>query len=77
MGIGVWQLVLILAIVVVIFGLGKFPKMATDIASGIKNFKKGMKEGEVDAKSEDTAAISKDEAASAESTDNASEKKDA
>jgi sec-independent protein translocase protein TatA len=57
MGIGVWQLVLILLIVVVIFGLGKFPKMAGDVAKGIKNFKSGMKEGA------EEASISKDESA--------------
>jgi len=79
MGIGVWQLVLILLIVVVIFGLGKFPKMAGDVAKGIKNFKSGMKDGAEEAtKEEEPASISKDEAAPETSSDTvSSEKKDA
>lgn len=79
MGIGVWQLVLILLIVVVIFGLGKFPKMAGDVAKGIKNFKSGMKEGAAEAtKEDDQASISKDEAAPVSGDEKtSSDKKDA
>ncbi len=44
MGIGVWQVVLILVIVVIIFGAGKLPRVMGDVAKGIKNFKSGMKE---------------------------------
>ncbi len=44
MGIGVWQVVLILLIVVIIFGAGKLPRVMGDVAKGIKNFKSGMKE---------------------------------
>ncbi len=44
MGIGVWQVVLVLAIVLIIFGAGKLPRVAGDIAKGVKNFKKGLSE---------------------------------
>ncbi len=44
MGIGPWQIVLILVIVLIIFGAGKLPRVAGDIAKGVKNFKKGMSE---------------------------------
>ncbi len=44
MGIGVWQVVIILVIVVIIFGAGKLPHVMGDVAKGIKNFKKGMAE---------------------------------
>jgi sec-independent protein translocase protein TatA len=42
MGIGVWQLVLILAIVVLLFGARKLPGVAGDVAKAIKSFKSGM-----------------------------------
>lgn len=42
--IGVWQVLLILAIVLIIFGAGKLPRVMGDVAKGVKNFKEGMKE---------------------------------
>lgn len=53
MGIGVWQVILILVIVLIIFGAGKLPKVMGDVAKGIKNFKSGLGEegGGEDAKS--------------------------
>ncbi len=42
MGIGVWQLVLILAIVILLFGARKLPSVAGDVAKAIKSFKGGM-----------------------------------
>ncbi len=47
MSIGPWQIILILVIVLIIFGAGKLPRVAGDLAKGIKNFKKGMNEDEV------------------------------
>lgn len=47
MSIGIWQLVLILVIVVLIFGAGKLPNVMGDVATGIKNFKKGLKDEEL------------------------------
>jgi sec-independent protein translocase protein TatA len=44
MGIGVWQVVLVLVVVLIIFGAGKLPKVMGDVAKGIKNFKSGMAE---------------------------------
>ena len=46
MSIGVWQVVLILLVVLIIFGAGKLPKVMGDVAKGVKNFKQGMKEDE-------------------------------
>lgn len=42
MSIGIWQLLLILAIVFVIFGAGKLPKVMGDLAKGLKNMKEGL-----------------------------------
>lgn len=44
MSIGIWQVVLILVIVLIIFGAGKLPRVMGDVAKGVKNFKKGMSE---------------------------------
>lgn len=42
MSIGIWQIVLILVIVLIIFGAGKLPRVMGDVAKGIKNFKEGL-----------------------------------
>ncbi len=50
MSIGIWQVVLILVIVLILFGAGKLPKVMGDVAAGVKNFKRGMKDDEDDDK---------------------------
>ncbi len=50
MSIGIWQVVLILLIVLIIFGAGKLPRVMGDVAKGVKNFKAGLKDdGDEDA----------------------------
>ncbi|OSQ37781.1 Sec-independent protein translocase subunit TatA/TatB [Thalassospira mesophila] len=44
MSIGVWQIVLILAIVLIIFGAGKLPRVMGDMGKGIRSFKSGINE---------------------------------
>ena len=55
MGIGVWQVVLVLVIVLIIFGAGKLPKVMGDVAKGVKNFKSGMAEETADSQKEPVA----------------------
>ena len=55
MGIGVWQVVLVLVIVLIIFGAGKLPKVMGDVAKGVKNFKSGMADEPVDSRKEPVA----------------------
>ena len=40
---GVWELVLILLIVVVIFGVGKLPQLGDSLGKSIRNFRKSFK----------------------------------
>lgn len=40
--IGIWQLVLIFAIILVLFGAGRIPKIMKDLGSGLRAFKKGI-----------------------------------
>lgn len=44
MSIGIWQVVLVLLIVLIIFGAGKLPRVMGDVAKGVKNFKSGLKD---------------------------------
>ena len=44
MGISIWQIVLVLVIILILFGAGKIPRVMGDVAKGIKSFKKGMSE---------------------------------
>ncbi len=44
---GMGELVIIFLIVLVLFGAGKIPKIAKDVGSGIRDFKKAMN-GELD-----------------------------
>ena len=38
-GLGHWEIILILVIILIVFGAGKLPKVAGEIAKGIKSFK--------------------------------------
>jgi len=55
MSIGIWQIVLVLVIVMILFGAGKLPRVMGDVAKGVKSFKSGLKDDEDD---EDTASAS-------------------
>jgi sec-independent protein translocase protein TatA len=43
--IGLPEMLIILAIVILIFGANRLPELGKGIGAGIKNFKSGMKEG--------------------------------
>jgi len=51
--IGIWELILILVIVLIIFGAGKLPKIAKAIGEGIREFKKATKEKESEEKTKE------------------------
>jgi sec-independent protein translocase protein TatA len=46
MGISIWQLLIVLAIVVVLFGTKKLRNMGGDLGAAIRNFKNAVNEGE-------------------------------
>ena len=50
MGFSIWQLVIILAIVMLLFGTKKLSNIGSDIGGAIKNFKKSMHDGEEEGK---------------------------
>jgi sec-independent protein translocase protein TatA len=52
MSIGIWQVILILLIVLIIFGAGKLPNVMGDVAKGVKSFKAGLKDDEAETPAE-------------------------
>ncbi|NOZ88031.1 MAG: twin-arginine translocase TatA/TatE family subunit [Deltaproteobacteria bacterium] len=44
MGLGIWELILILLIVVIVFGAGRLPELGSALGKGIRNFKKATNE---------------------------------
>ena len=42
----IWQLLIVLVIVLLLFGRGKIPQLMGDMAKGIKSFKRGMTDEE-------------------------------
>ena len=45
-GISIWQLIIILAIVLLLFGTKKLRNLGGDLGGAIKGFKKAVKDGE-------------------------------
>ena len=43
-GLGIWELVLVLVIVMIVFGVGKLPEIGTGLGKGIRNFKQSFHE---------------------------------
>ena len=51
--LGLPELLLILAIVVILFGAGKLPQLGKGLGEGIRNFKQAMKDGDSSPKGDD------------------------
>jgi sec-independent protein translocase protein TatA len=51
--LGIPELVLILAIVILLFGVGKLPALGKGIGEGIRNFKQAVKDGGQDSEKKD------------------------
>ncbi|GAB6039711.1 Sec-independent protein translocase subunit TatA [Endothiovibrio diazotrophicus] len=47
-GIGIWQLLIILAIVLVIFGAKRLRNVGADLGAAVKGFKGAMREGDAE-----------------------------
>jgi len=48
MSIGFWQIVIVVLLLVLLFGRGKISDLMGDVAKGIKSFKKGMSEADLE-----------------------------
>ncbi len=58
MGISIWQLLIILAIVLLLFGAKRLRNIGTDLGEAVKGFRSSVKDTEND---EDNAQIEKSE----------------
>ncbi|MCF6195498.1 MAG: twin-arginine translocase TatA/TatE family subunit [Emcibacter sp.] len=48
MGLSFWQIAIVVLLFVLLFGRGKISDLMGDVAKGIKSFKKGLSEEDVD-----------------------------
>ena len=51
-GISIWQLLIILAVILLIFGSGKLKSLGSDLGASLKGFKKAVKEDNEENKDE-------------------------
>ena len=52
--LGTWEIIAIVAVVLLLFGGKKIPELMQGLGKGVKSFKKGMNEVEQEIKSVDT-----------------------
>lgn len=45
-GLGTGEIIIILVIILIVFGVGKLPEVGSGLGKGIRNFKKGMQDKE-------------------------------
>jgi sec-independent protein translocase protein TatA len=57
MGISIWQLLIVLAIVLLLFGSKKLKNLGSDLGGAIRGFKKSIKDGESPAESDEAEKI--------------------
>jgi len=55
---GIWEIVLILVIILIIFGVGKLPQVGNAIGKGLRAFKRGQS-GEEEEDKEEVATTAK------------------
>ncbi|WP_121020631.1 twin-arginine translocase TatA/TatE family subunit [Helicobacter vulpis] len=53
----VWHWLIVLFVIVLLFGAKKIPELAKGLGSGIKNFKKAIKEDEEESKPQDPKIV--------------------
>lgn len=70
----IWHWLLVLVVILILFGAGKLPKVAGDLAAGIKNFRKGMKEEPAEEAATPAAPVINQQAPTAQQAAPAAEK---
>lgn len=67
-GIGIWQLLIILLIVVMLFGTKKLRNLGSDLGGALRGFKTAMKEDEKDESEEESDETDNSEGETIETT---------
>ncbi|MBT8139566.1 MAG: Sec-independent protein translocase subunit TatA [Gammaproteobacteria bacterium] len=73
-GISIWQLLIILLIVVMIFGTKRLKNVGSDLGGAIKGFKKSIQDDDPDSQSESELENDKTSSASEKKTSNSDAK---
>ncbi|PIE25212.1 MAG: twin-arginine translocase subunit TatA [Neptuniibacter caesariensis] len=61
-GISIWQLLIVLAIIILIFGTKKFKNIGSDLGGAVKGFKKAMTDGEKEQEQAEQKTIKQEDA---------------
>lgn len=61
-GISIWQLVIVLGIIILLFGTKKLRNLGGDVGSAVKGFKKAMNDDESAKQDESKKALNQDDA---------------
>lgn len=73
-GISIWQLLIILVIVVLLFGTKRLKGIGSDLGGAVKGFKKAVTEEDADFKETDKRVEEKSEQATSTQTESVKEK---
>lgn len=77
MGISIWQLMIVLVIVLLLFGTKKLRNIGSDLGGAIRGFRSSMKESSEEDKEGEPEKLQKEESAAAPSdAEQTSEKRD-
>ncbi len=57
MGVSVWQILIVAALVVLLFGRGRISDLMGDLGKGITSFRKGLKDGTEDANDDTPSSL--------------------
>lgn len=68
MGLSIWQILIIVAVILLLFGGRKIPQLMKDMGSGITSFRKGLKEGQEEEKAATAAKPAEPQVIEAEKT---------
>ena len=76
MGTGsIWHWVIVLLVIVLLFGAKRIPELAKGLGSGVKNFKKAIKEDDEDQEKITQNTQTKPQSENIQSTESTSEQK--
>jgi len=68
MGISAWQIILVAALVLILFGRGRISDLMGDVAKGIRSFRKGLQDEEPLTAAEDNKTIDNQASSASESS---------
>lgn len=75
-GISIWQLVIVLGIIILLFGTKKLRNIGGDVGNAVKGFKKAMNDDEASAAKEEQKKLTENDADFAAKVDNTTASQD-